>query len=117
MKSRFKGIFIFLSMSILLAALSTCGGGGGGGGGGSSGTGSVTVEWDPPTSADGTPLTTVAGYKIHCGTSPQNYTQTFDVATATSYTAQGLPAGPIYCAVTAYDASGIESGYSNEVSK
>ena len=40
--------------------------------------GQVTVAWDP------NPEPEVAGYKIYYGTSPGNYTESFDAGNATS---------------------------------
>ncbi len=77
----------------------------------------VTLTWDPPTTnADGTPLTDLAGYKVYYGTSSGNYTTSIDVNNVTTYTVTGLQPGTYYFAVTAYDTSGNESDYSEEVS-
>lgn len=80
--------------------------------------GIATLSWDlPTTNADGTPLTDLAGYKIHHGTSPGSYTA-LDVGNVTQYTIDNLMDGQThYFAVTAYDTFGNESGFSNEVSK
>lgn len=104
-------ISIIISLLILLSF-------GCGGGGGSSTSYSSTLTWDPPTTnADGTPLTDLAGYKIYYGTSSGNYTKVIDVGDVTTYKVEGLNPGTYYFTVTAYDISGNESGYSNEVSK
>jgi protein involved in ribonucleotide reduction len=78
----------------------------------------VTLSWDPPTTnSDGTPLTDFAGYKVYSGISSGNYTQSTDTGNVTSYTTTNLSGGPTYYfAVTAYDSSGNESGFSNEIS-
>ena len=71
----------------------------------------ATLAWDPNTESD------LAGYKVHYGTASGSYTAHTDVHNATSYTATGLTDGQTYYfAATAYDASGNESGYSNQVS-
>ncbi len=71
----------------------------------------ATLAWDPNTESD------LAGYKIHYGTASGNYTVHTDVHNVTSYTVIGLTTGQTYYfAVSAYDASGNESSYSNEVS-
>ncbi|RJQ14299.1 MAG: hypothetical protein C4560_12655, partial [Nitrospiraceae bacterium] len=76
----------------------------------------VALAWDPPTTnSDGSPLTDLAGYKVYIGAGPGEYFQDIDVGDITSYTVSGL-AVPYYFAVTAYDTSGNESGYSDEVS-
>jgi Fibronectin type III domain len=71
----------------------------------------VTLAWDPNTESD------LAGYRIHYGTASGSYSVHTDVHNVTSYTVTGLTAGQTYCfAASAYDTSGNESGYSNEVS-
>jgi hypothetical protein len=80
--------------------------------------GSATLTWSAPTTnTDGTPLTDLAGYKIHYGTSAGSYTKTIDVGNVTTYTVNNLTSGTYYFAVTAYDTSGNESSYSNEAYK
>jgi fibronectin type 3 domain-containing protein len=75
--------------------------------------GSVTLAWDPP---DGeTP--DLAGYKIYYGNSSGNYSYSIDVGNVTTYTLTDLTEGQTYYfAATAYDTSGNESEYSNEIS-
>jgi hypothetical protein len=74
--------------------------------------GQAALAWDPPDiSAD------VAGYMIHYGTAPTVYSQAVDVGNTTSYTVSNLVDGQkYYFSVTAYDAAGYQSEYSNEVS-
>jgi hypothetical protein len=81
--------------------------------------GQATLSWDAPTTnADGTPLTDLAGYKVYYGTASGIYSQNKDVGNVTTYTVTNLTDGlTYYFAVTAYDTSMNESGYSNEVSK
>jgi len=78
----------------------------------------VTLSWDAPTTnADGTTLTDLAGYNVYYGTSSGNYSQNIDVGNVLNYMASNLENGVVYYfAVTAYDTSGNESDYSNEVS-
>ncbi len=78
----------------------------------------ANLSWTAPTTyTDGTPLTSLAGYKVYMGTSSGNYTQNIDVGNTTSYTLGSLSDGTTYYfAVTAYDASGDVSGYSNQAS-
>ncbi len=71
----------------------------------------VTLSWDANTESD------LAGYKVYYGTSSRNYTETIDVGNTTTYQITGLSEGTYYFAVTAYDTSGNESDYSEEVSK
>ena len=84
----------------------------------------ATLTWTPSTTyLDGTPLTDLAGFKVYYGTASNTYTQAVDAGlTATpsipTYTVNNLMTGETYYfAVTAYDTSGNESSYSNEVSK
>lgn len=87
------------------------------GGGGTSGA-STTLNWSTPASdINGTPIT-VAGYKIYYGTESQTYTSVIDVGNVTTYKVSGLPTGATYYfAVTAYDATGVESDPTDEQSK
>src|SRR3989449_5746420 len=72
----------------------------------------VTLVWDPNTETD------LAGYKLYYSTSSGSYQSSVDVGNLTSYTLSGLLEGQIYYfAVTAYNLSLGESGFSNEVSK
>lgn len=76
----------------------------------------VTLSWDAPTTnADGTPLADLSGYKVYDGSTSGQYTMTTDVGNVTTATLEGYPAGTYYFTVVAYDASGNESDYSNEV--
>lgn len=70
----------------------------------------VTLEWDPNTEPD------LAGYKLYWGFSSGDYEFSADVGNQTSYTITGLiPGVTYYIAVTAYNTTGLESDYSNEV--
>ncbi len=71
--------------------------------------GEVKLAWDASTDAS------VTGYKIYYGTATRQYGAPINAGLQTSYTVTGLAAGTYYFAVTAYNASGQESGYSNEV--
>ena len=69
-----------------------------------------TLLWDANSEDD------LAGYKVHYGVSSGNYYSHEDVGNQTSYALTGLGGGnDYYLAVTAYDFSGNESAYSNEV--
>jgi hypothetical protein len=73
--------------------------------------GEVTLAWDPNSETD------LAGYRIHWGTATGTYTQHVDVGNVVQYTVKNLTLGTTYFfAATAYNASGLESGYSNEIS-
>ena len=80
------------------------------GGSATGGTGVATLSWDAT-------LAGAAGFKLYFGTSSKSYSSSVNVGTAPSYALSGLAPGTYYFAVTAYDAFGNESAYSNEVSK
>ncbi|MBI3802191.1 MAG: fibronectin type III domain-containing protein [Nitrospirae bacterium] len=69
------------------------------------------LSWDPSSDAN------VIGYKIYHGTASQIYTESTYVQAVTSQALSGLAPGVHYFSVTAYDQSGTESTFSNEVSK
>ncbi len=72
---------------------------------------SVTLTWDPNTD------TNVVGYKIYFGGTSQVYTNSISVGNVTNTTITGLLDGTTYFfAATTYDASGVESDFSNEAS-
>lgn len=115
---RYSSVLLLLAAASLLVA---CGGTGGAevaGDSNSSGTNSLgtntaILTWDAEA---------VSGYRVYYGTAPGTYLQLFgqglNVGNVTTYTMTGLNGGTkYYFAVTAYDASNSESGYSNEVSK
>lgn len=100
-------------VAFLVAA---CGNGGGGGGGDGGGGLTATLSWSASESDS------VIGYRVYSGTAQGTYDQAFgsgfNVGNTTSYTVAGLAAGQTYFfAVTAVDAAGRESPYSNEASK
>ncbi len=70
----------------------------------------VTLAWDPNTETD------LAGYKVYFGKSPGSYGVPIVIGKTNTYTITGLVPGTFYFAVTAYNAAGLESGFSNEVS-
>ena len=72
--------------------------------------GDVSLAWDPSPS-DG-----VIGYKVYYGQSSGNYSNSIEVGNQTTYTVGNLTKGIFFFAITAYDAAGNESGFSNEVS-
>jgi hypothetical protein len=81
----------------------------------------ATLNWTPPTqNMDGSPITNLAGYKVMYGSSPGQYSQALSVpvATVTSVAIEALEAGRTwYFTVKAVNTSGVESDFSNEVSK
>ena len=79
----------------------------------------LTFGWQAPTeNSNGTPITNLAGYKIHYGTASQQYTQVAEVSnpSLSRYVIDSLPSGTYYFAITAYNSQGIESALSGEVS-
>ncbi|MBU5614626.1 malectin domain-containing carbohydrate-binding protein [Geomonas azotofigens] len=73
----------------------------------------ASIAWSAPTDSTG-----VTGYKVHIGGTSGNYSQHVDVGSTTSYSASSLTDGSTYYfAVTAYNAAGSESAYSNEISR
>jgi hypothetical protein len=71
----------------------------------------VTVAWIANTETD------LAGYKVYIGTASGTYGVPITISTQTTYTITGLAAGTTYyVAVTAYNTTGLESGFSNEIS-
>ncbi|GFO69659.1 hypothetical protein GMLC_32380 [Geomonas limicola] len=87
-------------------------------GAGSAQAAQVALSWSTPaTYSDGTPLTTLRGYKLYTGTASGSYGTGVDLGNVNSYTLTGLNDGTTYYfAVTAYSSAGDVSGYSNQVS-
>jgi hypothetical protein len=79
--------------------------------------GSATLSWVAPTvNDDGTALTDLAAYTIYIGQEPGNYTDavTIDNPGLTTYVVDNLVPNTYYFAVTAINADGRESRFSNE---
>jgi hypothetical protein len=68
------------------------------------------LTWEPSNDP------TVVGYRVYYGPTSKVYGAPVDVGNDTTHTVTGLDDGRYYFAVTAYNAIGLESGYSNEVS-
>ena len=99
-----------LGLTLLVAPMAC------GGGGSSPSTASATLTW---TGSAGTAMT---GYRVYYGPASGAYLQAkgagIPVGPAETYVVSGLSAGTLYYfAVTAVNASGNESAYSNEASK
>ena len=58
--------------------------------------GTITIEWDR------SPDPTVVGYRVSVGTAPGDYTETFDVGSATSFVYQAQDTRLYYLAVASY---------------
>jgi putative Ig domain-containing protein len=83
-------------------------------------TGSAALSWTVPTTrTDGTPLTTLAGFRIYYGSAAGNYPNTISVPNPgiTTYVVDNLSNGTYYFVATAYDTNGLESDYSPPGSK
>ena len=82
--------------------------------------GSATLNWNAPTTnTDGSALTDLAGYKIYWGTAQGNYpnTQTLTGTGVQTYVVSQLTPATWFFVVTAFDAQGNESTYSNVAQK
>ena len=77
----------------------------------------ATLVWDECTTYnDGSPFA-AAGYVVWIGEIPHVYSQWIDVGNVTSYALTNLvDKTTYYLAVTAYDADGQQSDYSDEIS-
>jgi hypothetical protein len=78
----------------------------------------VTLGWVAPTqNSNGTPITDLAGYKIHYGTASQDYTQVVSIAnpSLSRYVLDSLPSGTYYFAISSYNSQGLESPLSGEI--
>ena len=72
---------------------------------------SVSLGWDPSADAN------VVGYNIYYGPASRSYNKLLVAGSATNIIVSGLVEGVTYFfAATAYDVTGTESDYSNEVS-
>jgi hypothetical protein len=71
----------------------------------------VTLKWVANTEPD------LAGYRAYCGKISRLYTINVSAAKLLAVTVPNLQSGTYYCAVTAYDNAGNESGFSDEVTK
>jgi hypothetical protein len=94
---------------VAAACLFMCGAAKGTGIGTGIGTGSVDLQWNA------NPDPTVVGYNVYYGGASRTYTNVMSVGNTTNVTIGGLIEGQTYYfAVTAYDAYGDESDYSDE---
>ena len=72
--------------------------------------GQIRLVWDANTEND------LKGYKVYYGTAPWSFGEPIKIGKAASFTLTGLTKGErYYIAVTAYDRTENESGYSNQV--
>jgi len=80
-------------------------------------TGTTVLSWRAPTTrSNGDPLslTEIAGYTLHYGAAPGNYTRSISIKDpyTTSITLTDLPLGTYYFAITTHDTGGLKSSYS-----
>ena len=68
----------------------------------------ATIAWNPDTAQ-------VVGYDVHYGLSSGNYTSTLKAGNTTSATLKNLSARTYYIALTAYNSSNVQSGFSPEL--
>lgn len=84
-------------------------------------TGAATLNWLPPTeNADSSTLEDLAGYKIYYGTSPDSFPNVISISNPglSSFVIDNLPSNiTYYFTITALNSRGIESRFSNIVSK
>jgi len=83
-------------------------------------TGVAELSWMPPTEhTDGTTLYDLSGYKIYIGTAEGSYTELIDLLNPelTMYVVDNLASGTYFFVITAYNSAGVESDYSNVISK
>jgi len=98
MKKHFFQLFLILAILAFLPVSSMAG--------------SATLNWQP------NPENDLGGYRVYYGISSRSYGPPLNVNTATTCTLNTLSDGATYYfAVTAYDTSGNESGFSDEVHK
>lgn len=82
--------------------------------------GSMTLSWIPPVeNTDGTTLVDLFGYRLYFGVSEGNYPNRIELDTAgiASYVVENLLPDTYYVVITSVNASGVESIYSNVVTR
>jgi hypothetical protein len=82
--------------------------------------GSATLSWTPPTqNSDGSPLTNLAGYRLHYGRDPGQLSQTVEITNSSlsTYVVENLSSGTWYFAVVTVNSGGTTSVQSNVAAK
>lgn len=82
--------------------------------------GAVTLSWTPPTeNTDGSTLVDLAGYRIYWGTSEGSYPNSIDIdnPSISTYVLENLSPGTYRFVATSLNASGMESDYTNPITK
>jgi hypothetical protein len=110
-----------LLLCAMVCLLVACGSGGGGesadsAGPNTAGPNAAVLTWDAVS------VPNVGGYRVYYGTAPGTYSQSFghglNTGNVTTYEVTGLSSGTrYYFVLTAFDTTGHESGFSNEVFK
>jgi hypothetical protein len=83
-------------------------------------TGSATLSWTPPTqNSDGTPLGDLTAYRVYFGTASGTYPNSTNITNPglASFVVDQLTPATWYFVITAVNASGVESAYSNVATK
>lgn len=83
-------------------------------------TGSALLSWYPPVqNTDGSGLTNLVGYRVYWGTSVGEYPNSVTVNNPglSSYVVEQLTSGTWHFVLTAVNAAGVESAFSNVASK
>jgi hypothetical protein len=84
----------------------------------STASGSVTVQWQPPTdNTDGSPLTDLARFRIYYGLDPSQLDNVVELSNPglTSHVVENLSPNTWYFAMTALNSAGQESDFSGHV--
>ena len=82
--------------------------------------GSTALSWAPPSRNESNEyLDNLAGYNIHCWGDSGRYSNTIriDDPATTYYVVSGLSPGTYQCAVSAFNAEGVQSALSNVVAR
>lgn len=80
----------------------------------------TTLSWMPPLeNEDGSQLVDLAGYRVYWGAEPGSYTNSATITNPgiTTYVVENLTAGTYVFVATAFNAAGVESMFSNSVTK
>jgi hypothetical protein len=83
-------------------------------------TGSAMLSWTPPTqNSDGSPLTNLAAYRVRFGTASGSYPNmaTVNNPGIATFVVDQLTPATWHFVVTAVNADGVESGFSNAATK
>lgn len=82
--------------------------------------GSVTLSWTAPmANEDGSPLTDLDGYRLYWRKTSGNHAGsiTIDNESITTYVVENIPSGAYEFVGTSFNTAGVESRYSNPVTK